>query len=137
MDVGPSRVVVCSSDYAWYYRVHPGNRDPQQHRRLRHERPLGGTALGTSDGEDGRGGECGEASNPPVQLRGFPLPSSSVAEARLSGDEERCFFGTTSGHIYVVRRDLRVDGRKATRFQRVFTVRLPRRRGAQPGKLLC
>lgn len=87
MDVGPSRVVVCSANYAWYYRVQQNGSDC-----------------------DGVGTESDDASAPPAHVQGFPLPSSSsVVEARLSGDEERCFFGTISGHIYVVRPDYRED----------------------------
>lgn len=40
--------------------------------------------------------------SPASALRGFRLPSSCMTEARFSGDEERCFFGSMSGDVYVV-----------------------------------
>ena len=40
--------------------------------------------------------------SPEGSLLGFRLPSSCMTEARFSGDEERCFFGSMAGEVYVV-----------------------------------
>lgn len=112
MDVGPSRVVVSSADYAWYYDVPSDtNTDsalPQQHQHhqlvrdeAKHD-SSGGGGDQAADRENEEGAENVPGSGRRTSLRGFHLPSPCVTEARFSGDEERCFFGTMSGHLYVV-----------------------------------
>lgn len=85
MDVEKSRVVVCSANYAWYYDVASNCDRPCQESEAK--------------GDKGDGGYP-RASNMPI--KGFRLPSDCVIEARFSGDTARCFFGTMTGHIYVV-----------------------------------
>lgn len=128
MDVAPSRVVVCSADYAWYYEVPEQNSSiTTSQRRNRHQDQQGtqqehiqwvqlsaercprGYDGGSSQGSSGEDkNDAGEEATtaakapPPGSVRGFRLPSPFVTEARFSGDGERCFFGTISGQIYVV-----------------------------------
>lgn len=111
MDVGPCRVVVCSADFAWYYNVRQGSSMLRQRRQGPRDSTGGTTSIDSSGGggqNDGVGAaeSIVESSSGAAQssrtLRGFQLPSSGVTEARFSGDGERCFFGTVSGHIFVV-----------------------------------
>lgn len=124
MDVGPSRVVVCSADTAWYYGIRQASgalqhqQDPREDRSqsqsqqrrvhpsqdeagtaVRREGTRGDTAEFTLEAslEAGRG-----AAVSPASVRGIRLPSPCVTEARFSGDGERCFFGSMSGDVYVV-----------------------------------
>lgn len=125
MDVSGSRIVVCSADTAWYYDVPwaSGARQDQRERRERQPQPpppqrrihLSRDDAGSAgSSREGRGDVAGStlesSSEAPAAaavsadgaLRGFRLPSSCVTEARFSGDEERCFFGSTSGEVFVV-----------------------------------
>eukprot|EP00752_Nemacystus_decipiens_P011974 g10614.t2 len=130
MDVSSSRVVVCSADTAWYIRV-PRASDAlhQQHTHERREcrsrsqsqqrriHPARDDDAGTASGREGNGTDCAESTlessseeaaaraaadvPPECVVPGFRLPSSCVTEARFSEDEERCFFGSMSGEVYV------------------------------------
>lgn len=111
MDVGPCRVVVCSADFAWYYNVRQGSNTSRQRRQQPRDATSGSASSGSSGGggQNGGGGAAESivesssgAAGSSRTLRGFQLPSSGVTEARFSGDGERCFFGTVSGHIFVV-----------------------------------
>lgn len=85
MDVEKSRVVICSANHAWYYDGASNCDGPCRE----------------SEAKGGKGdGGYSQASDMPI--RGFRLPSDCVIEARFSGDTARCFFGTMTGHIYVV-----------------------------------
>eukprot|EP00903_Cladosiphon_okamuranus_P008216 g7909.t1 len=124
MDVSPSRVVLCSADTAWYYHVPHASDTPQQdvrerrehqsesqsHQRRVHPSRDKATSPGRREGRLDVAGFTGEAPSnaavtaavsPESALRGVRLPSSCVTEARFSGDEERCFFGSMSGEVYV------------------------------------
>ncbi|CAM9151082.1 unnamed protein product [Ectocarpus sp. 4 AP-2014] len=110
MDVGPCRVVVCSADFAWYYNVRQGSNTSRQRRQQPRDATSGSASIDSSggDGQNGGGGAAESivgsssgAAGSSRTLRGFQLPSSGVTEARFSGDGERCFFGTVSGHIFV------------------------------------
>lgn len=134
MDVSPSRVVLCSADTAWYYHVPHASDTPQQqhlHERRQHQsesqsqqwriQPSRDEAItaGIREGRLDFAGSTLEAPSeaaaaavaavsPDSTLRGVRLPSSCVTEARFSGDEERCFFGSMSGEVYVVSQSFRV-----------------------------
>lgn len=102
MDVGPCRVVVCSADFAWYYNVRQGSNTSRQRPQEPRDSTGGGGQKGGGVAPESIVGSSSGAARSSRTLRGFQLPSSRVTEARFSEDGERCFFGTVSGHIFIV-----------------------------------